>query len=257
MRRGSAECALWSRTPQNGASWQLALESSIRLCGNGWRRSCGRFARENSPVSLFAKWTPAKSAMQNCERPRTSTRSKKWDADCAAWWLGNNTPSRRERAGKTHPAKLLRRKLFVCRWVRPYPIQLVTGGRDHAEPAARLPNGRTCDQNGAERRVCLLHNSRLLFRRQDDVLAWISKRRCAERECDREARASNRPTAKAARLYYSCHIKKDEPFQCQWQGKTRSVSYRYSCRKKCSRRSRSSFSRASSERVPPAAVSFS
>jgi hypothetical protein len=76
-------------------------------------------------------------------------------------------------------------------------------GRNCSEPIARLRNAGACGHSVAHL-LCGL-SYLLWLRPEHDVLARISKCRCAKRECKHDACASDRPAAQATWSAYCFH----------------------------------------------------
>ena len=127
--------------------------------------------------------------------------------DCAARWLG---------AQKCKPPPALprgqraiigenRRGLWLSPHATPVPVNshMVGRSRNRTEPVARLrdPGG---SGHSVAQLLCGL-DDRLCLRRERNVLARISKCRCAKCERKRDAHASDRPAANATRSTYCFH----------------------------------------------------
>ncbi len=153
------------------------------------------------------------------------------------------------RAPETNSSEITSLKSIFYRRMAADAVELIRRGRDDAEPVTRLPARGTCDHNDAPLAFnCLLRGC--------DAFARSSKSRCTKSDRHSDRRASNRPTAQAIWLSHSCHTGRLSLFNSKSKIK-RGDAGRHSCRRKCSRRSRSRRCFASSERVPPAATSFS
>ena len=138
-------------------------------------------------------------------------------------------------------------------------------GRNCSYPFARLRNAGASAHSVAYS-LCGLSDLLWLWP-EHDVLARISKCRCAKRERKHDACASDRPTAQAAWSAYCFHALIVMPLRIsrklinsRFKTKIRdfgAVLESQSVQRKCSRRRLVRRAFASSLRLPPAAASFS
>ncbi len=142
----------------------------------------------------------------------------------------------------------------------------VGSGRNCSDPFTRLWNTRVAFHHVTQ---FLCSGDRGLWPRADDyVLARIrSKCRCAKRECEKDAHASDRPAAQAtwsACCFHALIVMPVripcKPISHRFETKIRGFEPRVksqSVQRKCTRRRLVSRAFASSLRLPPVAASFS
>ncbi len=170
-----ADCQ-YNRAAKNGSS--AARDPLRKICARIHPRN------EKRPTGVQeAAARSSKSSYRNC-----------WPEASRSYELEKKKQKQLAHAAAPGSALLRRRCRAENYFLPPHPFHRINGGRDAAEPIARLRNTEARDHYVAHFLYPLL-GGRLLFCRDDYVFARISKHRCAKCERHRYTRAPDRPTA--------------------------------------------------------------